>query len=139
MQIDASFCNRKSEPSARALADVCASPKWNEQTLLILIGNANSAIAHRDQRIRALTLQRERDGAAGFRILHRVVQQIHDDVAEQPIVETSFRQRADLALDLATVRGGGGNFIRDELAKRGEIVLLPIQLAHPLFHFMEEQ
>src|SRR4051812_470087 len=83
MQLDASFDDNQPQAGSWQMADITAPMEGLKQLLLIAGGNTDSAILHTENGVPISPIQRELHGSSFGRVLHRVGQQIAQDMAEQ--------------------------------------------------------
>src|SRR5678815_2026344 len=140
MKIDAALDDREPEPRAGPAADVVPATERHEERWQILRRDADAAVADRKHGVPTRTLDAEFHRRAGLGILYRVVEQVHENVPHESFVEPRDGQpRHGAAPDLAAVRGGRGDLVRDALAEPGEVMFLDVQLAHAALDLVEEQ
>ena len=83
VQIDAAFHDNETEAGAVARADIAATLESIEQPCLIGIGNADATVTTGKYAVRSIATNDEVHGLAGFGILHRIDQQVGEDMAQE--------------------------------------------------------
>src|SRR5689334_7318268 len=90
MQFQAPLHQKQSQTRARPRSHVGAAVESFEELLLVLFGNANSAVADHAYRVRPFLFYEKLDRSSRLRILRGVHEQIGENVAEQPFVRLSL-------------------------------------------------
>ena len=95
VEFDAAFDDGEAESGSGNAAGILAAMKGFEEPLPIGGGNAQTLVAHREDRIAVASCEAELHRLARGRILHGIGEQVGQDVAQQAFVSASGRLAGD--------------------------------------------
>ena len=140
MQFHTALHNDKPKPRARNFADIAPPLERIEYPLLVLLGNADAVIDHFEanprREPRHIELHRDTFG----RILHRIRQQISQNVAQQAFIRVGVAVRG-IQRDFyrATTMRRRKHFVHQAPAEGCQIKRLRIKAQAARFHAAQEQ